>query len=161
MRGTGEGLPPLAEEDALVRELFEQALELPSTQRPRFVAERAGARSELSRAVATLLEHEARLGRFPLPRGPRPAARAPRGLLLAPGERLGDYEVVSFLAGGGGGQVFCARQLSLGGRRVALKVVEGVGLGAGDRERFLRGAEVAAGLHHPSLVPVYASGEDA
>lgn len=75
---------------------------------------------------------------------------------------LGDFRIMSFLGSGGMGQVHLARQESLGGRLVALKVLHATA--AQDRrsvQRFRREAEIAAALDHPNIVPVYAVGEDA
>jgi len=84
--------------------------------------------------------------------------RSPRR--LRPGDRLGDFAVESFLARGGTSEVYRARQGSLGGRPVALKVLLPEKLGWRGRERFFDEAQVTAGLHHPHLVPVYGCGED-
>jgi len=76
-------------------------------------------------------------------------------------EVLGDFRIMSFLGAGGMGQVHLARQESLGGRLVALKVLHSTS--AGDERavaRFRREAEIAAALDHPNIVPVYAVGED-
>lgn len=80
----------------------------------------------------------------------------PRRTPLRPGDRLGEFEIVEFVAGGGGGEVYTARQMSLGGRRVALKVVSGVDSAC--RRRFEREASIAADIHHPNLIEVYAFG---
>jgi hypothetical protein len=76
-----------------------------------------------------------------------------------PGERLGDFEIGREIGRGGMGVVFEARQVSLN-RKVAVKVLIGLGLSAKAVERFRREAEAAARLHHTNIVPVYASGED-
>ena len=74
------------------------------------------------------------------------------------GKRLGDFEIARELGRGGMGIVYEARQLSLN-RKVALKVLAGVGLTSRALERFQREAEAAAQLHHTNIVPVYATGE--
>src|SRR5829696_8844406 len=57
------------------------------------------------------------------------------------------------------GEVYRAVQLNLG-RRVALKVLAPE-LAADDRfrRRFLRESRIAAGIDHPSIIPIYESGE--
>jgi eukaryotic-like serine/threonine-protein kinase len=74
------------------------------------------------------------------------------------GKRLGDFEIVRELGRGGMGIVYEARQLSLN-RKVALKVLAGLGLTSRALERFQREAEAAAQLHHTNIVPVYTTGE--
>jgi len=74
---------------------------------------------------------------------------------LAPGTRVGFYEIVAPLGAGGMGEVYRARDSRLK-RDVALKVLpEGV---AADRERlarFQREAELLASLNHPNIAQVY------
>jgi hypothetical protein len=76
---------------------------------------------------------------------------------LVPGETLGDFEVVDLLATGGMGEVYRARQRSLGGRLVALKVMR-VAARSTESERFEREALVLSGLHHSNLAEVYGFG---
>lgn len=77
---------------------------------------------------------------------------------LSGGKLLGDFRIVREIARGGMGIVYEAMQESLG-RYVALKVLPAGGPGA-SRERFRREAKAAARLHHTSIVPVFAIGED-
>lgn len=75
-------------------------------------------------------------------------------------ERLGDFELVLQLGRGANGIVYEARQLSLGRRRVALKVLAfASGLGPSHLARFRREAECGARLAHPNLVTVHGVGE--
>jgi serine/threonine protein kinase len=74
-------------------------------------------------------------------------------------ERLGEYRLVRRLGGGGMGVVYEAVHEPLG-RRVALKIIRPELLFfEGARERFRREVDAFARLEHPSIVPVYASGE--
>ena len=77
------------------------------------------------------------------------------------GALLGDFEIVGLLGAGNMGRVYRARQRSLGGREVALKVLAPELVARDPRfvERFRREATLAAGVHHPSLAEVYGSGE--
>jgi len=74
---------------------------------------------------------------------------------LAPGTRLGVYEVVALLGAGGMGEVYRAHDPRLG-RDVALKVLPA--LLAADPERFARfkrEAQVLAALNHPSIAAIH------
>ncbi len=62
-------------------------------------------------------------------------------------------------ARGGLGEVLVARQEELG-RLVALKRIRPERLQEDARERFLREAEITAGLQHPGIVPIYGLGHD-
>lgn len=79
---------------------------------------------------------------------------------LAPGQVFAGYQIERLLGVGGMGQVYLARDRDLP-RWVALKILS---RGAADddntRERFLREADIAAGLAHPNIVAVHARGEE-
>jgi serine/threonine protein kinase len=75
-------------------------------------------------------------------------------------ERLGEFQLLERLGGGGMGVVFRAQQTSLG-REVALKLIRPEQLYfPRAKERFRREVEAVARLAHPGIVPVYACGEE-
>ena len=79
---------------------------------------------------------------------------------LAPGTRLGPYEIVAPLGVGGMGEVYRARDTRLG-RLVAIKVIAAVAPGEADpRRRILHEARAASALNHPNIVTVYDVGTD-
>jgi len=144
----------------LVRELFDAALELPPDQRAAFVARHAPTAPELIQRVESLLAHHDRLRGFLAEPWGVGIGPVDGDSWATPGEVIGGHEIVGLVGTGGSGQVHRARQGSLGGRLVALKLVRADRVVPSDRERFLRGARIAASLHHPHLVEVYDSGED-
>ncbi|MBT5120903.1 MAG: serine/threonine protein kinase, partial [Planctomycetes bacterium] len=77
-----------------------------------------------------------------------------------PGDCIGDFRLIRELGRGGMGVVYEAEQISLS-RRVALKVLH-PGLTRSTRavHRFQREAEAVARLSHPSIIPIYAVGEE-
>ncbi len=79
---------------------------------------------------------------------------------LAPGQRLGPYEILAPLGAGGMGEVHRARDPRLD-RIVAIKVLPPeVAATPGRLARFEREARAVAGLNHPNIVTLY-SIEDA
>jgi eukaryotic-like serine/threonine-protein kinase len=73
---------------------------------------------------------------------------------------LGEFQLIREIGRGGMGVVYEATQVSLG-RRVALKVLP-TAAGADTKQlaRFQIEAQVAAALHHPHIVPIFAVGCD-
>src|SRR5688500_17472337 len=75
--------------------------------------------------------------------------------MIAPGARLGSYEVLGPLGAGGMGEVWRARDPRLG-REVAIKVLpESVASDPARISRFEREAKLLAGLNHPGIATVH------
>ncbi|HEV2716783.1 MAG TPA: protein kinase, partial [Terriglobales bacterium] len=74
---------------------------------------------------------------------------------LAPGTKLGPYEVISLLGAGGMGEVYRARDSRLK-REVALKVLpQALSLDADRLRRFEQEALATAALNHPNILAVF------
>jgi hypothetical protein len=75
--------------------------------------------------------------------------------MLAPGARLGAYEIVALVGAGGMGEVYRARDAALN-RDVALKVLPQSVAADPDRlARFTREAQTLAALNHPHIAHIY------
>jgi serine/threonine protein kinase len=80
-------------------------------------------------------------------------------MALAPGARLGPYEIIGPLGSGGMGDVYRARDSRLN-RVVAIKVLPDAAAADPDRrERFEREARAISALDHPNICPLYDVGE--
>lgn len=78
---------------------------------------------------------------------------------LAPGTRIGPYEVVSMLGAGGMGEVYKARDTRLD-RTVALKVLPAAHAADHERKlRFEREARAISSLSHPHICALYDIGD--
>jgi serine/threonine protein kinase len=76
-------------------------------------------------------------------------------MTLAPGSRLGPYEIVSLLGAGGMGEVYRATDPRLG-REVAIKVLPASVSGDGERlARFEQEARATAALNHPNILALH------
>ncbi len=121
---------------------------LPVVQRP----PRSGAPAGELVSVPPTLE-------LPLDGRPSPAeSRLPDSVAGLPA-RLGHFEVLERLGGGGMGDVFLARDAKLG-RKVAIKVLKARYVNQSEtRQRFLREARMASNLNHPNIATLYEIGE--
>ena len=80
-------------------------------------------------------------------------------MTLVAGTQISRYRIVARLGGGGMGEVYRARDLTLD-RDVALKVVTPAGAANENTiRRFLREAQAASALNHPNIVSVFDVGE--
>ena len=79
---------------------------------------------------------------------------------LAPGTKLGQYEIISPLGAGGMGEVYRARDPKLG-RDVAIKILPTFLSRDPDRmRRFEQEARAAAALNHPNILAVFQMGSE-
>ncbi|HKW25794.1 MAG TPA: protein kinase [Terriglobales bacterium] len=77
---------------------------------------------------------------------------------LAPGTKLGPYDVVAPIGAGGMGEVYRARDTNLG-REVAIKVLPALLSQEPDRlRRFQQESRAAAALNHPNILAVFQLG---
>src|ERR1700691_3762746 len=76
-------------------------------------------------------------------------------MTLTAGSRLGPYEILAALGAGGMGEVYRARDTTLG-RDVALKILPDAFASDPDRlARFTREAQTLAALNHPNIAHIH------
>jgi predicted ATPase len=81
-------------------------------------------------------------------------------MTLAPGSKLGPFEIVAPLGAGGMGEVYRARDTRLE-RTVAIKLLPAAFSANSDRlHRFEQEARSASALNHPNIVTIYELGQD-
>ena len=90
----------------------------------------------------------------------RPADSPPRKLTpgLEAGRVVGDFELLSMIGQGGMGQVWEARQTSMGGRHIAVKFVRPERVTVKQLAYFEREARAGGRLSHPGIVTMFGYG---
>ena len=160
--------------ELLDRELlvFNEALELPTNERARYLSKACREDRELRARVAALLEAHDRAGTFlqePPDRSPAdsgvPDQEEPNGgssPLASPsetcGDRVGRYKLLQQIGEGGCGIVYMAEQEEPIRRRVALKVIK---LGMDTKQviaRFEAERQALAMMDHPNIAKVFDAG---
>src|SRR4051794_30097370 len=125
--------------------IFHAALERHTTDRPAFLAAQCGDDFTLREEVEAMLDANHAQGPLSRP------AHGTGDTAVAPGARLGPYEIVSLIGSGGMGDVYRARDTQLR-RDVAIKRLSSLFATEPDRlERFEREARVLASLNHPNI----------
>ena len=144
-----------AERWAHVQSVFHRALECDAADRIAVIQAACGGDATLREEVLSLLAAHDSAGTF-LDRGePAESPALPDGTsLLAPGTRLGAYEIESHIASGGKGDVNRGRDTRLS-RIVAINVLAATQWTPDGRARFEREARAIATLSHPHICPLY------
>src|SRR5580704_17106917 len=132
-----------------ITELFHAAREHDPAQRDTFLADACREDPALQREVAAMLaghEHAGPFGEVP------PFTPASR---LEPGFSLGPYRIERLIGAGGMGEVYRARDTTLG-RDVAIKILPPLFTSDPERlARFEREARMLAALNHPHIGAIY------
>ena len=137
-----------------VAAVFDEAMARDASERLTFVRRECAGDDALRERVESMLDANDRPALLDRPAGemfadlldrPRPQ----------PGSRLGQYQVESFLGAGGMGEVYRARDTTLG-RAVAIKLLPAdVGPESERIARFRREAKMLAALSHPNIAAIY------
>jgi serine/threonine-protein kinase len=147
---------------ARVKGVFAAALEREPHDRAAYVLHTCGDDAVLKADVESLLSAHQEAGNFaeqPAILALSDAIGGHAGIALnrafEPGDRIGSYEIVSFLAAGGMGEVYRAVDSTLG-RDVAIKVLPDEQLtDSRYRARLEREARLLAALNHPNIAAIY------
>jgi serine/threonine protein kinase/WD40 repeat protein len=159
----------MADLEQSAEQLFSEALDLPPEQRSAFLDQACRGVPELRRLVDGLLHENQRMGSFlaqPLftpdgkssasyeptaPALPVTSARFPSGQLIA--DR---FLVVRFIARGGMGEVYEAKDRFLQDASIALKIIRPeIAANATSSSRFEQEVILARRVVHPNLCPIY------
>ena len=135
--------------------LFHEARERTPAERDAFLARACAHDPTLRREVESLLAQPP-AGVIDAPVGALVADLvAPRAPRLAPGSSVGPYRIERLLAVGGMGEVYRARDTTLG-RDVAIKILPRHFTADPERlARFEREARMLAALNHPNIGAIY------
>lgn len=140
-----------------MKELFEEALELPQTERADFLAAASPDDDEIRAEVLSLLTTHERDSVFM--NQPVGNLLQDEELVFHTGQRLGNYEISRPLGKGGMGQVYLALDTRLG-RKVALKLLPSSYTYNTDHvHRLEQEARAASALNHPNIVTIHEIGE--
>jgi predicted ATPase len=157
-----------------VDSLLQAVLDRPPHERDAFLRQAAAGDEPLEREVRSLLASRQQAASFLESPAIEVAARAFAGQRgehlpqdsqgradsLAPGVKLGSYEILAALGAGGMGEVYRARDTRLE-RSVAIKVLPPAFSADVERlHRFEREARLASSLNHPNIVTIYELGQD-
>jgi serine/threonine protein kinase len=146
-----------------VERIYQAVLDSDPSERSAFLDSSCKGDTDLRREVVLLLEAHKPDDRFLELNALEVVARALAGEMprLAPGHRLGSYELIEPLGAGGMGEVWRALDPTLS-RHVAIKVLPSQFSRDPQRlRRFEQEARAAAMLNHPNVLAIYGIGREA
>lgn len=134
-----------------VKDIFNSAVGLDGLEREEYLESACANDPELRRRVEGLIDsYDSDFMEAPI--GNRREQNAGR---LVSGAKIGRYEIIDLLGAGGMGEVYLARDTTLG-RNVCLKVLSSDTPGTeAFIDRFVREAQSASALNHPNICTIY------
>ena len=141
-----------------ISRIYQSAMDQPPSTRDAYVASACAGDTELRREVESLIANASDGLTVELIKAALEQPAMTDVVALAPGTRLGPYDLVSFIGRGGMGEVHRARDSRLD-RDVAIKILSPHLASDESRHRFEREARAAAALSHPNIVTIYDVGE--
>jgi len=142
-----------------IREIFEEALDVPPDRRESFVRDASGGDPETLREVNSLLQAHGRAGEFLDPSSVSEAlgeiASDEEDPLV--GRTIGRYRILNLIDRGGMGAVYRAEQ-DRPRRKVAIKLIDRIFASPEILRRFEIEAEVLGRLQHPSIAQILEAG---
>ncbi len=140
-----------------IEQLYHAAREYDPAERAAFLERACAGDENLRREVESLLAQDDGVESFletPALEFARKMSGEESGQSMI-GRQLGSYSILSLIAKGGMGELYCARDTKLG-RDVALKILPAVFARDPERlARFRREARLLASLNHPNIAAIY------
>ena len=139
-----------------VKQIFSSAIQYPLQERNSYLSDVCVGDDALRSEVESLIASHERSGEFI----DEPAYQAATWLTkekseLKVGQKIGTFEVLSFISRGGMGEVYLAQDQRLN-RKVALKLLPASFTKDNDRlRRFAQEARAASALNHPNIITIY------
>ena len=135
---------------SMIERLYHEALDQKAEDRAVFLNQACGRDDALRHEVESLLAHDGDASFLSTP-----AATVGHGLAIGIGQAVGPYVISAPLGEGGMGEVYRARDTTLG-RDVAIKVLPTIWASDPERlARFTREARMLAALNHPHIGAIY------
>jgi serine/threonine-protein kinase len=141
-----------------LKEIFQAAVELPATERETYLAGACEGDPSLRAEIESLIAAHEEPGSFLSAPAFNLAEEPDADALL--GKSLGRYRILSLLGRGGMGEVYRAKDTTLG-RDVAIKVLPpGFSIDRDRLRRFEKEARAASALNHPNIITIHEFGRE-
>jgi eukaryotic-like serine/threonine-protein kinase len=141
-----------------VKEIFQAAVDLPTAEREAYLTGACEGDPSLRAEIESLIEAHKEPGSF-LDAPALDLAEEPAAGALS-GKSLGRYRILSLLGRGGMGEVYKAKDATLG-REVAIKVLpSGFSIDRDRLRRLMHEARAASALNHPNIITIHEFGQE-
>ena len=143
-----------------LKQIFQSALERNPAERSAFLSQACAGDPALRSEVESLISSHDQAGDSIEAMAVEAATEMLANDRVILGKQIGHYQVLNRIGRGGMGEVFLARDTSLG-RKVALKLLRAEFTGHEDRlRRFRQEARAASALNHPNILTIHEIGQD-